>query len=336
MENNTYKRFQNRDIQSVQRLSDIDLFENLIGLNKPWDAYEQQTIATDIAPIDYIKRNESDVYFSYVRGKHFSIEDIFDDQVTSDESLIYYQMVQMMNTGSTEKYEVNNDNVSFESEEIDIIAVSRNYYKDMLNRSFMGIIINVDSNNSPNTSYGSGTNDVALFTGSKVRSSDIGRRVYLYPSTNGDSNLYDPNTQELTVRTDNDLDLSSPYGEIHIDSGIIVLFVDKLKQSYTNLTDTSLLHYLEALVGRSKIQLNSTIYQSYMHNDEFNHSTNRTFYREDNPDVIKPHFRNNPLTYPTTIGLFNDQNELIASGRFSKLFQKNIRKAVVVKSELSY
>lgn len=323
----TYKNFKEADINASKRVLTNSLFETKNVLEDPWTDYESETISSDLAPIDYIKRTETDVYFSYVRGEY--IEDVIgsEDQNEQSKALMYYQMVQLMGL-SEDKYPIETESISQETDEIDIISVSRNYYKDMIDREFFGLFIKDPSDELD-----------GLFPGDTVRRSDIGRRVYLYKYNGSDPvdpDLYDSSTDSLTVPTQSDLDKTQPYGEVHLDSGIIVLFLDKLRTGFNLAGDSEVLDYLKSFGGNSKIQVNSTIYSAILFNDEFNHTINSTYYEEDNPDIVKEKFRSFPITYPTMIGLYNENNEIIAVGRFSKTFQKNPLNAATIKAELSY
>lgn len=56
--------------------------------------------------------------------------------------------------------------------------------------------------------------------------------------------------------------------------------------------------------------------------NEFNYSTNPTFYDE-NGKIKTADFKTNPTSYFTSIGLYNDKYELLAIGKFSKPFKKD-------------
>ena len=70
-------------------------------------------------------------------------------------------------------------------------------------------------------------------------------------------------------------------------------------------------------------------------NREFNYSNNPTFF---NPDgtFTESTFQTDPKTYITTVGLYNDSNELIAVAKTSQPIAKSFDKEVLIKVKLSF
>ena len=70
-------------------------------------------------------------------------------------------------------------------------------------------------------------------------------------------------------------------------------------------------------------------------NREFNYSNNPT-YVNTNGTFTEPTFKTDPYTYITTVGLYNDSNELIAVAKTSQPVAKSFDKEVLIKVKLSY
>ena len=70
-------------------------------------------------------------------------------------------------------------------------------------------------------------------------------------------------------------------------------------------------------------------------NREFNYSNNPT-YVDTTGSFSEPSFKVDPQTYITTIGLYNDSNELIAVAKTSQPIVKSFDKEVLIKVKLSY
>lgn len=70
-------------------------------------------------------------------------------------------------------------------------------------------------------------------------------------------------------------------------------------------------------------------------NREFNFSNNPT-YVDVNGDFTEPSFETDPRTFITTIGLYNDSNELIAIAKTSQPIAKSFDKEILVKVKLSF
>ena len=71
-------------------------------------------------------------------------------------------------------------------------------------------------------------------------------------------------------------------------------------------------------------------------NTEFNYSENPTFISGSTGEVIYTYFINNPTVFPTTIGMYNDSNELLAVAKLSKPLQKDFTKEALVRVKLDF
>jgi hypothetical protein len=94
--------------------------------------------------------------------------------------------------------------------------------------------------------------------------------------------------------------------------------------------------------GSPGITLNSqeTISSDYIfirsRNAEFNYSENPSFISGSTGEVIFNSFINNPQTFPTTIGLYNDNNELLAVAKLSRPLLKDFTKEALVRVKLDF
>ena len=71
-------------------------------------------------------------------------------------------------------------------------------------------------------------------------------------------------------------------------------------------------------------------------NTEFNYSENPSFISGSTGEVIYTYFINNPTTYPTTVGLYNDSNDLLAVAKLSKPLQKDFTKEALIRVKLDF
>lgn len=88
--------------------------------------------------------------------------------------------------------------------------------------------------------------------------------------------------------------------------------------------------------ARSAETITSTNYFVRLRNTEFNYSNNPTYYTGSNPQNVLPPFRDKALTYATTIGLYNDSNELLAVAKLSRPVQKSTDKEALIRVRLDY
>jgi len=71
-------------------------------------------------------------------------------------------------------------------------------------------------------------------------------------------------------------------------------------------------------------------------NSEYNYTENPSFISGSTGEVIYPYFINNPQTYPTTVGLYNDSNDLLAVAKLSRPIQKDFTKEALVRVKLDF
>jgi hypothetical protein len=71
-------------------------------------------------------------------------------------------------------------------------------------------------------------------------------------------------------------------------------------------------------------------------NSEFNYSENPSYISGSTGEVLYPSFINNPQTYITTIGLYNDTNELLAVAKLSRPLLKDFTKEALVRVKLDF
>jgi hypothetical protein len=108
----------------------------------------------------------------------------------------------------------------------------------------------------------------------------------------------------------------------------------------TNGTNQTTL--FNSMVLGSSFQLNfeETITSDYVfvraRNSEFNYSENPSFISGSTGEVIYDNFINNPQVYPTTIGMYNDANELMAVAKLSRPLLKDFTKESLVRVKLDF
>ena len=97
-----------------------------------------------------------------------------------------------------------------------------------------------------------------------------------------------------------------------------------------------------AISGGASFQLNSqeNITSDFVfvrpQNAEFNYTTNPSFISGSTGDVLYSSFINNPQTYITTVGLYNDANELLAVAKLSRPLVKDFTKEALIRVKLDF
>ena len=98
----------------------------------------------------------------------------------------------------------------------------------------------------------------------------------------------------------------------------------------------------QAISGSSSFRLNSeeTITSDFIfvrpRSSEFNYSENPSFISGSTGEVLYNDFINNPQVYVTTVGLYNDANELLAVAKLSRPLLKDFTKEALVRVKLDF
>lgn len=212
------------------------------------------------------------------------------------------------------------------------ISVDRTRYKESLFPGSLSLVLS------------GSTGNITLTDDSQVAPSvvfnEAGRVYQLVSGSQGTVNLTNPNGYSLA---------SGSYGWLLPDIGTIILNQTALSasiglassQSYNSdgLNNRAMFN---AINGGGSFFLNSqeTISSDYIfiraRNAEFNYSENPSFISGSTGEVIWNSFINNPQTFPTTIGLYNDTNELLAVAKLSRPLLKDFTKEALVRIKLDF
>lgn len=151
---------------------------------------------------------------------------------------------------------------------------------------------------------------------------------------------------------------TTPWGLFYPDNGIIVLNGKALdtSASFTTLRspatasgDDSAKKLFTAISGAMTISSTtgsftaktsemyaSTYYFARLNNDEFNYTSNPSFYSGSTNIVKWAGMYDNPRTYVTSIGLYNDNFELLAVAKLNQPIAKTFDKEVSIKIKLDF
>jgi hypothetical protein len=149
--------------------------------------------------------------------------------------------------------------------------------------------------------------------------------------------------------------VSGSYGLFLPDIGTLVLNVDALALPFAsggigfqiNSGSSSIdngvnnTRAYNAIRSGSSFQLLSeeTVSSNYVFvrikNGDYNYTTNASLITGSG-DFVYSNFINNPQTFPTTVGLYNDNNDLLAVAKLSKPLVKDFTKEALIRVKLSW
>ena len=91
--------------------------------------------------------------------------------------------------------------------------------------------------------------------------------------------------------------------------------------------------------GSFTLQSSETVSSRYfftrVKNSDFNYTTNPSII-DDNGNILYTTLINNPQTFITTVGMYNDSNELLAVAKLSKPLVKDFTKEALIRVKLDY
>ena len=91
-----------------------------------------------------------------------------------------------------------------------------------------------------------------------------------------------------------------------------------------------------AFAARNEETVTSTHFFVRVKNGEYNFSNNPTFVTGSVGELQQPTFIGDPKTYITSIGMYNDRQELLAVAKLSKPIQKSFSNEALVKVKLDF
>lgn len=234
---------------------------------------------------------------------------------------------------------------SITSSEFFALSVDRARYKEKL---FLGSLTLNISGSSGSISLTDNSSYV-----SSVQFNEAGRVFQLITGSQGTkATISSRNTSEGYSAN------SGSYGWLLPDIGTIILNPLALADSLTNggigfqysgsstgsaaPTVTPNRSLFQAISGSSSFRLNSeeTITSDFIfvrpRSSEFNYSENPSFISGSTGEVLYSNFINNPQVYVTTVGLYNDSNELLAVAKLSRPLLKDFTKEALVRVKLDF
>ena len=223
------------------------------------------------------------------------------------------------------------------SNDIYFINVSRKNYKHNLRPGTLNLTL---SGSSEGSKFLHLTDDSITSTGSAVVT-NAGRQFNIVSGSNG----------IRSGSTNAQLGESASFGLFYPDAGFIILNPDALRAAtdnktlVTNKTGNTNARNGELLVnhisgGKSFIvdseeHITSQYYFVRAKSKQFNYTTNPSFI-DNEGNLLFTSMIDNPQTFITTIGLYNDNNDLVAVAKLSQPLKKDYTKEALIRVKLDY
>lgn len=266
---------------------------------------------------------------------------------TDPTKAIYSQIRQVLLPPQTTKFNFNGGGSgSYESEDIFVIAANRARYREKMD----------PGNWELHLQSGSGTNSdtIRLIDDSGANTNSTAgaaKREFNVVSGSIENGAYQVATTTATATA------SGSYGLFYPEMGMIVLNPNSLANGtgmsalnkYIEPIGTSaatndynhrkLLKSIESgsyFSARREEQKRSSFFFCDVRSHEFNHSQNPSYTTGTNAELVNSSFKAEPTSYITTVGLYNDNNELLAVAKMSIPFKKDTNTEALIKVRLDY
>lgn len=220
-------------------------------------------------------------------------------------------------------YGSENTNFSFngttQADKIYIINIARSRYKESLKYDSITLALS-----------GSGTTKRTLTTLTSPTTSFLSSNIYYNLVSGSGGILSGPGTTN--------------YGFILPDLDLLILDAITLQSAglISGSTDVlsigNLFNYISkgaSFIGQSQETISSRYFFTRVKNSDFNYTTNPSII-DNNGNLLFTTLINNPQTFITTVGLYNDNNELLAVAKLSQPLVKDFTKEALLRCKLSY
>jgi hypothetical protein len=343
----------NNDIIDNQKeIVTSPLFDTLSELTEIYTGSYQTEIQKQYY-LDVVKESISlDNEFSIVYGNLHGSGSLDGNPTTlSPSKAIYKQFKQVLLDPGQDVFKFK-DNIT--SDSIYGITFKRERFKQRLDPG--NIQINLSELNG--LSFSNNT-----YTGSNIQVSGSNKIISLIDDSNDSADIY--NTLTYTGRVYNIVSGSiedgiytpdtNSYGLLYPDMGVIILNAnllnselnfntvtgsningDNVNKLFTSLSGSAGILTGSCIEGRASEVVSSTYYYCRIKNTEYNFSTNPSFTTGSLGDLRHPTMLQNPQVFVTTIGLYNDNQELLAIGKLSKPILKNFSRETNIKVKIDW
>ena len=221
------------------------------------------------------------------------------------------------------------------ADDIYVINIARSNYRERVDAGNWelhlsgsgGVYTFIDNSGEKFNITNSGTNEFNIVSGTLNLGSTAPATISTYTASNGQG-----------------------FGKFYPDYGILIFNPNALQASVgaelsgsaqSSSYDYTHKKFLKSVQGGAYFEarrienVSTAHYFVRVNNREFNYSNNPTFV-DATGSFSQPTFTTDPVVYPTTVGLYNDANELLAVAKTSKPIAKSFSKEILIKVKLDF
>jgi hypothetical protein len=275
---------------------------------------------------------------------------------TNPTKAIYSQLKQVLLPPQSNKFNFHGDSgANHYSDDVFAIVVNRARYREKMDPGNWELhlkrIINIGSGSGPNPDV---TQSIVKLIDDSDSKTDFrkgaAKREFNIVSGSIANGIHQTASQSAALTK------SGSYGTFYPETGIILLnpnricsgsgkptgsVVGTLGTSGTtnNLNHRQLLYSIQSgsyFAARREEVKRSSYYFCRIPFNEFNHSQNPSYFTGSNAEIRVNSFKREPVSYITSVGLYNDNNELLAVAKMSQPFKKDQNTEALIKVKLDF
>jgi len=264
---------------------------------------------------------------------------------------IYRQYAQLLLAPNDRKFTINGT----DTDSIYVLNFNRARYREKLDPgNFEITLAEISASGTAFTEVSSSNIYRQIIDDSSINAATEGEAGQVYNlisgSIDGGTSIHSPSSpiyygllypqHGVAILNGDTLDLSNPAGGLSFNTGVASGIEGNNRQKLFGSLSGS--HALTpstitgGIQGRSAEQVKSTYYFVRVKNGEYNYSNNPSFVTGSLGQVAFSSFVNDPQTYITSVGLYNDRRELLAVAKLSQPLLKAFTREALIKVKLDF
>lgn len=338
-----YTRFDTTDdiVQDISEVQTAPIWSGNVGTMTTFFTSSAQSASSgdfymEIKNADDITDSTAITQFSIAYG-HFAGSGSVDfDNISkpgvSPSRAIYHQYANMLLPDSQNKFIIGSSYV----EPIYVININRARFKEQIDPGNWQLNLNANGGKSSDILH--------LIDDSDSATSHINEAGRIYNIVSGSITDGPYSTADAHV-----------YGQVYVDQGVMILDAGDLRSATNQCSQSfggndlcdNLTNFFKAITGsanyatptftaRNKEEVKSTHYFVRVKNQAYNYSDNPTFVTGSDSTLRYADFKDNPNTYITTVGLYDDSDNCLAIAKLSKPLLKSFSREALIKVKLEY
>ena len=331
-------------IENVMRIHSEGMWSGSVGTLTTFHTGSTQVTNTGKYYYDVhaIGDENADVEFAVTYGNRFGSGSEAGDVagITNPTKGIYSQFRQILLPPGTTQFNFHGDcGVDYKSDDFYAVVVNRSRFREKMDpgnweltlKSGSGHVVHLidDSGAARNATIAASQREFWIVSGSIANGVHTTASASAAATSLGSYGIFYPETG-MIVLNPSILSSAAPHGCI------------PPKGTSTTSNDFNHLKLFNAIgsgsnfAARREEQKRSSYYFCRVKNNQFNHSQNPSYVSGSGAVIVNKGFVQDPKSYITTIGLYNNKNELLAVSKLSQPLLKDMNTEALFKVKLEY